>query len=97
MAVLLQTVSTDAAIAIHAIIAPLIFTGIARGYFRARVARDPLSTAIAFTAIAAVLDAVFVAGIVLHDFAMFTSFAGTWLPFGLIFLATWVTGLVARE
>jgi hypothetical protein len=30
---------------------------------------------------------------VLRDFAMFSSFAGTWLPFGLIFLATWVTGL----
>jgi menaquinone-dependent protoporphyrinogen oxidase len=93
MAVLLQTVSTGAAIAIHAVAAPLFFTGIAIGYFRARGARDPVPTAIAFTAIVAVLDAVFVAGLVLRDFAMFTSFAGTWLPFVLIFLATWLTGL----
>jgi menaquinone-dependent protoporphyrinogen oxidase len=93
MAVLLQTVSTGAAIAIHAVAAPLIFTGIAIGYFRARGARDPLPTAIAFTAIVALLDAAVVAGLVLRDFAMFASFAGTWLPFALIFLATWVTGL----
>jgi hypothetical protein len=36
MAVLLQTVSTGAAIAIHAVGVPLIFTRIAIGYFRAR-------------------------------------------------------------
>jgi menaquinone-dependent protoporphyrinogen oxidase len=91
MAVLLQTVSTPAAIAIHAVAVPLIFTGIAIGYFRARGARDPLPTAIAFTAIVAALDTV--AGLVLRDFAIFSSFAGTWLPFGLVYLATWVTGL----
>jgi menaquinone-dependent protoporphyrinogen oxidase len=93
MAVLLQTVSTGAAIAIHAVAAPLIFTGMAIGYFRAHGARDPLPTAVAFTGIVAALDAAVVAGLVLRDFAMFSSFAGTWLPFGLIFLATWVTGL----
>ena len=90
---LLQTVSTGAAIAIHAIAVPLIFTAIAIVYFRARGARDPLPTAIAFVAIVAVLDAAVVAALVLHDFAMFMSFAGTWLPFALIFLVTWVTGV----
>jgi menaquinone-dependent protoporphyrinogen oxidase len=94
MALLLQTFSAGAAIAIHAVAAPLIFTGIAIGYFRARGARDPLPTAIAFTAIVAVLDAVIVVGLVLRDLAMFASFAGTWLPFVLIFLSTWVIGLV---
>jgi hypothetical protein len=93
MAVLLQTVSTGAAIAIHAVAAPFIFAGIAIGYFGARGARDPLPTAIAFTAIVALLDATVVAALVLRDFAMFASFAGTWLPFMLIFLATWVTGV----
>jgi hypothetical protein len=90
---LLQTVSGGAALALHAVAAPLIFTGLAIGYFGARGSRDPLPTAIAFTAIVAVLDAVIVAGLVLRDFAMFTSLAGTWLPFGLILLATWITGL----
>lgn len=94
MAVLLQTVSVGTAIAIHAVAAPLIFTGIAIGYFRVRGARDPVPAAIAFTAIVVALDAAVVAGLVLRDFAMFASFAGTWLPFVLIFLATWGTGLV---
>jgi menaquinone-dependent protoporphyrinogen oxidase len=93
MGILLQTVSGGAALALHAVAAPLIFTGLAIGYFGARGSRDPLPTAIAFTAIVAVLDAVIVAGLVLRDFAMFASLAGTWLPFGLILLATWITGL----
>jgi len=96
MAILLHTIPAGTAIAIHAVAAPLIFTGIAMGYFRRRGAWDPVPTAIAFTAIVAVFDAALVAGLVPRDFAMFTSFAGTWLPFGLIFLATWVTGLVAK-
>ena len=43
-------------------------------------------------AIVALLDAVVVAGGVLHSLKMFGSIAGTWLPFALIFLATWATG-----
>jgi menaquinone-dependent protoporphyrinogen oxidase len=94
MAILLHTVSTGAAIAIHAVAAPLIFAGISIRYFQARGARDPLPTAVTFMGVAAFLDAAVVSGLVLRDLAMFTSFAGTWLPFGLIFLASWVTGLV---
>jgi hypothetical protein len=44
------------------------------------------------TAIVTFLDAVIVGGLVLRDFAVFTSLAGTWLPCGLILLATWITG-----
>jgi hypothetical protein len=43
MAILLHTVSTGAAIAIHAVAAPLIFAGISIGYFQARGARGILS------------------------------------------------------
>jgi hypothetical protein len=93
MGLLLQTVPDSAAVALHAVAAPLIFTGLAVNYFRARGSREPRPTAIAFTATVAVLDAVIVAGLVLRDFAMFASFAGTWLPFGLILLVTWITGL----
>ena len=93
MAALLQMTGTGLAIAIHAVAAPLIFGAIAVHYFGARGARDPLPTALAFTAIVALLDAGVVAALVLRSFAMFASFAGTWLPFLLIFLATWLTGL----
>jgi hypothetical protein len=38
------------------------------------------------------LDLVVVAGGVERSRAMFESFSGTWLPFALVFLATWGTG-----
>jgi menaquinone-dependent protoporphyrinogen oxidase len=82
------------AITLHAIAAPLIFMAIAMRYFGARGAREPLPVALAFTAIVVGLDAVVVAGLVMRSFEMFTSVAGTWLPFVLIFLATWITGFV---
>lgn len=79
---------------VHAITAPILFTLIARHYFRGRGARDPLPTAIAFTATVAALDLVVVAGLIQHSLSMFASFTGTWLPLALIFLATWLTGLL---
>jgi menaquinone-dependent protoporphyrinogen oxidase len=82
------------AVAVHAGLAPLIFTLLAVHYFRARGARGPLPTALAWTAMVAALDAAVVAGAVLRDFSMFASVAGTWLPLGLSFLAIWVTGAI---
>jgi hypothetical protein len=40
------------------------------------------------------LDAIVVAGLIQHSADMFRSIAGTWLPFVLIFLATWATGSI---
>ena len=93
MASLLQATSLGTAIAIHAVAAPLIFAAIALNYFRAHGAREPLPTALAFTGIVALLDAGVVALLILQSFAMFASVAGTWLPFGLIFLVTWAIGV----
>ena len=94
MAGLLAIASQGVAITLHAIAAPFIFAALAWGYFAARGAREPLGVAVAFTAIVAVLDAVVVAALFLHSFAMFTNIVGTWLPFFLIFAATWATGSV---
>jgi len=82
------------AITLHAVAAPLIFVAISIRYFGARGAREPVPVALAFTAIVAVLDAVVVAGLIMRSLDMFTSIAGTWLPFVLIFLATWITGAI---
>ncbi len=92
MAGLLQIAPTGIAVAIHAIAAPFLFGAVAVHYFGAFGTRDPFPVALAFTAIVAALDAMIVAGLILRDFSMFQSFAGTWLPFLLIFLATWITG-----
>jgi menaquinone-dependent protoporphyrinogen oxidase len=82
------------ALTLHAIAAPAIFAGLSFVYFRAPGARPPLTTALAFTGLVVVLDTVVVAGLVLNSFVMFTSIVGTWLPFALIFLATWATGAI---
>jgi menaquinone-dependent protoporphyrinogen oxidase len=94
MGVLLQIASVGWALVLHAIAAPLVFVVLARRYFGARGARDPLPTAVTWTVVAALLDLVFVAGVVQHSLAMFRSLAGTWLPLVLIFVAIWATGEV---
>lgn len=91
MGLLMSFASTTLAIVLHAIAAPLFFIVIARHYFMAYGARDPLATAAVWTAMVIGLDVV-LAGVVLRDFAMLGSFAGAWLPFALIFGATWSTG-----
>jgi hypothetical protein len=84
--------SASVAIALHALVAPLIYIPLAARYFGARGARDPLPTAAVWTAMAAVLSAV--AAWVGGRTDLLTRIAGTWLPLALIFLATWLTGLV---
>jgi menaquinone-dependent protoporphyrinogen oxidase len=94
MLALLRLLPLTAALVSHALVAPLFFIALARHYFRARGAREPLSVAITWTATVMLLDLVVVAGIAQRSLAMFGSVAGTWLPFALIFLATWATGSV---
>jgi menaquinone-dependent protoporphyrinogen oxidase len=92
MAALLPAGPLWLALTLHAIAAPVIFAALSRSYFSAPGARQPLLAALAFTAVVAGLDAVVVAGLVLRSFDMFSSVVGTWLPFALIFLATWASG-----
>jgi menaquinone-dependent protoporphyrinogen oxidase len=94
MGVLMATFNVGTALLLHALAAPLIFTAIARHYFRQPGARDPLPTALTFAALVILLDLGIVAGLVQHSPVMFRSFAGSWLAFLLIFLATWITGEV---
>lgn len=90
--VLLARVPPGVALGLHALAAPLIFIALSRHYFRQPGARDPLPTAFAFVGIVALLDLTVVAGLIQHRLAMFGSVVGTWLPFLLIFGATWMTG-----
>lgn len=92
MGLLLRFAGLTAALIVHALAAPAIFVVLARRYFRVRGGRDPLPTAIAWSATVVLLDAVVVAGGVMHSVRMFSSIAGTWLPLALIFLTTWMTG-----
>lgn len=91
---LLRAVSTGLAVVVHAVLAALIFTALAVHYFHARGARAPLPTALAWGALVVSLDAIVVTATGLRGFTMLTGLVGTCLPFLLIVLATWTTGLL---
>jgi hypothetical protein len=57
----------------------------------------PLATALVFTSFVTVVDFFLVALIILRSLDMFTSPLGTWIPFALIFVATWLTGVVVTR
>lgn len=82
------------ALVIHAVATPMVFGAVAWRYFRERGARDPLPTAITWTALAIGLD-VALAAARGHGFALFGNFAMTWLPLTLALLCTWAIGGLA--
>jgi menaquinone-dependent protoporphyrinogen oxidase len=92
MGALLQIATVGVALGLHAITVPVVVAGVAHRYFRPRGARSPLSTALAFAAIVALLDLLIVAGIVQRNVEMFSSVIGTWVPFALIVAVTWFMG-----
>jgi hypothetical protein len=92
MGVLLATVSEQSAIIGHAVGAPIIFAVVAAHLFLRGGGRRPIFVAGIFTAIVIALDALIVAWLVQRSFAMFSSALGTWVPFALIFVSTFVTG-----
>jgi hypothetical protein len=50
-----------------------------------------------FLSAAVFMDTFVVAILIERSFRMFQSIVGTWLPFGLVFLSTWWTGLAVRR
>jgi hypothetical protein len=79
----------------HAIAAPIIFVVVSGVYFWEFGGTDPAATAAMFVAIVIFLDVFVIALLIERSSEMFRSVLGTWLPFALIFLATWLTGMVA--
>jgi hypothetical protein len=84
------------ALVIHAAAVPIIFAIVSAVYFTYFAYSSPLITAIGFVAIVIGMDFFVVALLIQRDFAMFRSVLGTWLPFGMIFLSTFIVGLVAQ-
>jgi len=82
---------------LHAFAAPLIFAAISFWYFRRVRSWSPLHTAAVFLGIVVVMDVFVVAALIERSFEMFESILGTWLPFLLIFISTWWTGLTVRR
>ena len=87
----------DNALVIHAVVAPIVFALITRVYFTRFGYTSPLQTALIFVAVVIGMDAFLVAPVFEKSYEMFTSLIGTWVPFGLIFLSTYLTGLVSAK
>lgn len=77
---------------VHAIAAPVFFAGVSLVYFRKFNYTTPLQTALYFVGFVIAMDFFVVAMLINRSFEMFTSFLGTWLPFALIFISTYLTG-----
>ena len=85
--------SEQTTLIIHAVAAPVFFFIISLIYFKKFNYTAPLLTALIFVAFVIFMDAFVVALFIEKSFDMFTSILGTWIPFALIFLSTYLTGL----
>ena len=90
----MEVTTMQATLIAHAIGAPVIFTTISWIYYRRFGYTNPLTTASVFVGIVIFLDIFPVATVINRSFEMFASLLGTWIPWALIFLATYLTGLV---
>jgi hypothetical protein len=89
----MATMPMQTALIVHAIGAPIFFTIISLLYFRKFNYTTPLQTALIFVGFVMIVDFTVVALLILRSLEMFTSLLGTWIPFALIFLSTYLTGL----
>jgi hypothetical protein len=84
------------ALIVHALAAPGIFAALSFSYFYRPDSWPPFRAATIFLGVVVAMDTLVVALLVERSFAMFESILGTWLPFLLIFVSTWWTGLAVR-
>ena len=89
-----EVTSLETALIVHAIAAPLIFGLISLIYFKKFNYTTPMQTAVLFTAFVILMDFFIVALLIEKSFEMFASPIGTWIPFALIFLSTYLVGLM---
>ena len=93
-----RTITTmEITLIVHAIAAPIIFSVVTTVYYRKFAYTNPLATAIIFVGIVIAMDAGLVAPVFEKSYEMFTNLLGTWIPFGLIFLSTYLTGYLLSK
>ena len=93
MGIGMATLSMQNALIVHAVGAPIFFTVISLIYFHKFNYTSPLRTALIFVGFVITVDFFVVALLINRSLDMFTSLLGTWIPFALIFLSTYLTGL----
>jgi hypothetical protein len=79
---------------IHAILAPIFAFLVGMAYYKKFNYTSPILTACIYLLFVIVMDAGLVAPVFERSYAMFRSILGTWIPFSLIFLSTYITGII---
>lgn len=97
MGIGMAVTSVENTLIIHAIGAPILFVVISLIYFRKFNYTTPLQTAIVFLCFVVFMDVFVVALLIEKSFEMFANVLGTWIPFALIFISTYLTGLYAMK
>jgi hypothetical protein len=92
MGIGMAATSAGKALIIHAIGAPVYFSAVSFHYFSKTRKFTPFQTAAAFVVFVVFVDFFFVALLINRSLDMFRSALGTWIPFGLIFSSTYLTG-----
>lgn len=96
MGIGMDTTSLTNALLIHAFVTPIIFGSISLFYFKKFHYTSPIKTAIIFVSFVIFMDFFVVALLIVKSFEMFTTILGTWIPFFLIFISTYLTGLYTK-
>jgi hypothetical protein len=96
MGVGLSVTSLINALIIHAFAAPIVFFFVSLIYFRRFHYCSPALTAILFLGFVIFMDFFLVGLVIQKSLEMFTSVLGTWIPFLLIYLSTYLTGSFVR-
>jgi hypothetical protein len=97
MAVGMKGFGLRTALIVHAVAAPVIFIQLSFIYFKKFRHTGPAATALIFLGTVVFIDFFLVALAINRSFDMFRSFIGTWLPFILIAVSTYVTGLLVPK
>ena len=97
MVIGMAVTSMNTILIIHALAAPIYFTVLSWIYFRNFHYTPPLQTAGIFISFVILMDFFLVALVINKSLDMFASLTGTWIPFALIFSATYLTGLFVQR
>jgi len=82
---------------IHLIAAPVITMLVSIVYFKKYNFTPPMITATIFLTFVVIMDAGIVAPFFEKSYAMFQSLIGTWIPFVLIFISAYFTGIIINR
>jgi len=97
MGIGMATTTIQNTLIIHAIGAPIFFMAVSLIYFKKYGYTTPMQTALIFVGFVIMVDFFVIALLINRSLEMFASLLGTWIPFVLIFLSTYLTGIYVEK